>query len=271
MSSRSGRAAVLAFALLLLALAAPLAPGLSPSSDAAAYGGISIQLDRPTFAGKEQVVMCTLTVTGGPAEDGSANFSYKAEIVADNATGSLVTPSSGSSSTGVFKINVTMPKEAPQTIKVKVNATSKGGSPATSKYLEQEFEIKVVDPIVITATVYNMGSIDAKNVTARFFADGELLGSRVFNVTALSHTQLVYNWTFEKISSGKHVVTIYVDDPNELVEFSEGNNVYSLTIYVGNEGNPLGAVLTIGVIIASVFAGLMWLQKPPRRGTTKKF
>lgn len=256
-------------AMLLVALAAPLAPNLSLSSDSAAYGGISIQLDRPAFVGKEQTVMCTLTITGGPAEDGSANFTYTAEIVADNTTGSLVTPSSATSPSGVFKLNVTMPGEAPQTIKVKVNATSKGGSPLTSKYLEQDFEIKVVDPIVIAATVYNMGHADAKNLTARFYADGEYLGTRVFNVTAQSITRLVYNWTFERISEGKHVVTISVDDPNELVEFSEGNNVYSLTIYVGDEGNPLGAVLTIGVIIAAVFAGLMWLQKPPRRGTKK--
>jgi len=256
-------------AMLLAALAAPLAPHLSLSSDSAAYGGISIQLNRPAFAGKDQTVACTLTVTGGPAEDGSANFSYKAEIVADNTTGSLVTPSSASSSSGVFKLSVTMPSEAPQTITVKVNATSKGGSPLVTKYLEQEFEIKVVDPIIITATVYNMGSVDAKNLTARFYADGVLLGLRMFNVTALSASKLVYNWTFERISDGKHVVTITVDDPNELVEFSEGNNVYSLTIYVGDEGNPLGAVLTIGVIIAAVFTGLMWLQKPPRRGTKK--
>lgn len=255
--------------MLLCALAAPLAPQLSLSSDSAAYGGISISLSRPDFVGKEQTVMCTLTITGGPAEDGSSNFTYSAEIVADNATGSLVSPSTATSPGGVFKLNVTMPGEAPQTIKVRVNATSKGGSPIVSKYLEQDFEIKVVDPIVITATIYNMGNVDAKNLTARFFADGEFLGAKVFNVTALSLTRLAYNWTFERIGEGRHVVTIYVDDPNELVEFSEGNNVYSLTIYVGDEGNPLGAILTIGVIIAAVFAGLMWLQKPPRRGTKK--
>lgn len=267
--SAISRTGLLVAAIFMVALAAPVAPYLSLSSDSAAYGGISIQLDRPAFVGKDQTVMCSLTITGGPAEDGSANFSYDAEIVADNTTGSLVTPSSASSTSGLFKINVTMPGEAPQTIKVKVNASSKGGSPAVTKYLEQEFEIKVVDPIVITATVYNLGNVDAKNLTARFYADGELLGAKMFNVTALSVSKLVYNWTFEKISSGKHVVTISVDDPNELVEFSEGNNVYTLTIYVGDEGNPLGAILTIAVIIASVFAGLMWLQKPPRRGTKK--
>jgi len=65
------------------------------------------------------------------------------------------------------------------------------------------------------------------------------------------------------------VITIVVDDANKLVEFSNGNNVYSLTIYIADTGNPLGAVLAIGVIVLSVFVGLMWLQKPQKRG--KKF
>jgi len=256
--------AVLAILVLLGMLAIPAAVQLS--SEASAYGGISIQLDRPSFAGKSQSVACTLTLTGGPAEDGGGNYSYKAEIIADNTTGSSVNPSTASSASGVFKLNVTMPGYAPQTIKVKVNATSKGGSPVVAKSLEQEFEIKVVDPIVITATVYNIGDVDVRNVTTRFYADGTYLASRILNVTAGATATVSYNWTFESIRSGKHVVTIVVDDPNSMVEFSDGNNVYSLTIYVGDEGNPLGAVLTMGVIVASVFVGLMWLQKPAKRG-----
>jgi len=256
--------AALGMAFLVLALAAPM--GVQVSSEAAAYGGISIQLDRPSFAGKSQTVQCTLVLSGGPAEDGGGNYTYKAEIVADNSTGSSVNPSTASSASGVFSFNVTMPGYAPQTIKVKINATSKGGSPVATKYLEQEFDVKVVDPIVIAATVYNIGDVDARNVTARFYADGTYLASKIFNVTAGGTAKVSYNWTFEGIRSGKHVVTVAVDDPNRLVEFSDGNNVYSLTIYVGDEGNALGAVLTIGVIIASVFVALMWLQKPPRRG-----
>lgn len=255
-------------ALVFAALMATLAiPSAQLADDAAAYGGISIQLDRPSFAGKGETVACVLTISGGPAEDGiGSNYSYKAEIEADNATGSSINPTSASNSNGVFKLSITMPGEAPQKIRIVINATSKGGSPLVTKYLEQVFEMKVVDPIVITATVYNAGDVDARNVTAKFYADGMYLASRVFNVTAGSSATLSYNWTFDNIRSGKHVITVVVDDANQLVEFSTGNNVYSLTIYVGSESNPLGAVLTIGVIVASVFVGLMWLQKPQRRG-----
>ncbi|MBN1677161.1 MAG: hypothetical protein JW880_01340 [Candidatus Thermoplasmatota archaeon] len=254
----------LATAALLVMLVLPGMVQLA--SNAVAYGGISIQLDRPSFAGKGDTVVCTLTITGGPAEDGGGEYSYEAEIVADNSTGSSVSPDTGNSASGVFKLNVTMPGEAPQKIKIAINATSKGGSPQVTKHLEQEFEMKVVDPIIITATIYNRGETDARNATVKFYADGTYLASRVFNVTAGSSAVLTHNWTFDNIRSGRHVITVVVDDANDLVEFSTGNNVYSLTIYVGSEGNPMGAILTIGVIIASVFVGLMWLQKPQKRG-----
>lgn len=268
MSARWSALFAVALALLMAMLAFP-GEKMQVSTDVSAYSGISIQLDRPTFAGKSQKVECTLVISGGPAEDIGGNYSYRAEIVADNITGSSVTPTTATSATGTFRFNVTMPGEAPQTIKIKINATSKGGVPQVTKYLEQEFKMKVVDPILIKATAYNTGVVDARNVTARFYADGTYLAARIFNVTAGSSTTLFYNWTFESISSGKHVITVVLAGGNELVEFSTGNNVYTLTIYVGGGGNPLGAVLTIGVIIASVFVGLMWLQKPPKRG--KKF
>ncbi len=266
------RIPVLVALVLTLLMAATALPGPAQvTSDAAAYGGISIQLERPPFVGKDQTVVCTLTITGGPAEDDpdTRSYSYKAEIIADNETGSSLNPTTGNSPDGVFKLNVTMPSEAPQVIKIWINATSRGGIPSVVKHLEQEFEIKVVDPILISATVYNVGEVDAVNVTAKFYADGNYLASQTFNLSAGSSTRLFYNWTFDKIASGRHVITVVLDDSNNLVEFSEGNNAYSLTIYVGTQGNPVGAVLTIGVIIASVFVGLMWLQKPRRRG--KKF
>ena len=76
----------------------------------------------------------------------------------------------------------------------------------------------------------------------------------------------MYNWTFVKIDEGKHVVSVAIDDPNRIAEFADGNNVFSQTIYVGDVGNPVGAVLTMGVIIMSVLVALTYLQKPPKRG-----
>ena len=257
--------------LVMATLALVLAPiGLLVASlpNASAYSSVSVNLEYPTYAGKLQTVQCKLSVSGGPAGDLTGNYSYRAEIVAGNETGSSITPSSGSSADGVFYFNVTMPGAAPQKIKIKVNATSIEWRGKDSKSRVSEFEIQVVDPIVIRATVLNNGAIDASNVTARFYADGALIGTRVFNVSSHASVDLEYNWTFFRVDSGKHIITVTVDDPNNLAEFSDGNNVFSRTIYIGKQGNPVGAILTILLIIVSVLVVLMWLQKPVKRKKT---
>ena len=242
-----------------------LATTLPIAKNADAYSDISITVDCPTFAAKSDVVMCTLTVSGGPAGDVGGNFSYKAEIEADNITGSLISPSTGSSASGVFKLNITMPGYAPQSIMVKFNVTSEDAATGDSTEDTKDIRIEVIDPITLRATVYNTGSVDAVNVTAKFYGDGIYLGTRTFDIAAGNSIVLHYNWTWASISDGKHTATIVIDEANGLVEFSNGNNVCSLTIYVGDESNPLGAVLTVGVIIMSVFVFLTFLQKPPTR------
>ncbi|MGB2826022.1 MAG: hypothetical protein WBC49_05230, partial [Thermoplasmata archaeon] len=74
-----------------------------------------------------------------------------------------------------------------------------------------------------------------------------------------------YNWTWLNVGSGEHTVKVVLDDVDDLVEFSSGNNVYTLTVYIGKESNPIGAVLTVGVIIMFVFTFLTYLQKPARK------
>lgn len=254
--------------LLSLTLALPAAVMVGSAPGASGWSGITVDLDHPAFAGKGEVVSVTLTIAGGPAGDAGGNFTYKAEIKASNMTGASVSPNTATTETGLFRFNLTMPGYAPQKIKIVVNATSKART-LESRSIVVEFEMKVVDPIVIRAEVFNLGPVDARNVTAKFYADGMYLATRIFNVSAQSSTTVSYNWTFSTIKDGKHVVSVIIDDPSRIVEFSDGNNAYSLTIYVGEEGNALGALLTIGVIIAAVLFALMYLQKPIRRG--KKF
>lgn len=261
MSAHRPAAIVFVFALLLGFSGAAL---LGVSENASAYPPIEMSFDSPSFAGTLESVKCVLVVSGGPALEYGTNYTYKAEIVAGNKTGSSVAPSTGSSSSGMFNITVTMPGEA-QVIKVKINVTSKANDADDNVYKVREYEIKVVSPIVITATVHNTGAVDATNVTAVFYADGILLGDLVFDVPAGGSKVLVYNWTWANIADGEHVVTVIVDDEGELVEFSDGNNVYSMTVYVGSQSNPIGGVLTVAVIIMSVLVALMFMAKPQRK------
>lgn len=252
-------------ALLILTLASPALLAIPSMQNASAYSDLTLQFDGPGFAAKLEKVPCTLTVSGGPAGDVGGNFTYKVEIAADNKTGSSVTPSTGSSNSGVFRFNVTMPGEAGQTIKVSFNVTSK--DPATGDEVDKvkEFEIEIVDPITIRAVVYNVGSVEAENVTAKFYVDDTYLGKRVFDVPAGGSEELTYNWTWLNVDNGEHTVKVVLDDADDLVEFSSGNNVYIMTVYVGEESNPIGAVLTLGVVIMFVFTFLTYLQKPARK------
>ncbi len=235
------------------------------STNAAAYSPISVSVEVATAAEKSAVIPCTITIAGGPASDAPGNYSYKAEIIADNKTGSSVTSSTGTSSSGKFKLNITMPGYGPQTITLKVNATSKNSVTGDSVNKISEVTIKVVDPIILRVTVHNTGVVDAKNVTAKFYADGILLNTQIFNVSAGSSKVLKQNWTWVNIADGKHVVSVIIDDPNGIVEFSDGNNIYSMTIYIGEQSNPIGGVLTVGVIIMSLLLGLTMMTKPSRR------
>ncbi len=235
------------------------------STNVTAYSPITVSVEVAAAAEKSAIIPGTITIVGGPAADGSGNYSYKAEIIADNKTGSSVSPSTGTSSSGKFGLNITMPGYGPQTITLKVNVTSKNSATGDSISKIHEVEIKVVDPIILSVTVHNTGVVDAKNVTARFYADGILLNTQIFNVSAGSSKVLRQNWTWVNVANGKHVVSVVIDDPNGIVEFSDGNNVYSMTVYIGEQGNPIGGVLTVGVIIMSVLLGLTMMTKPVRK------
>lgn len=253
--------------LAMLSLTVPVsALGHLPGDARAAFSGIEVNLDRPSFAGTDQTVECTLTVRGGPAGDLGGNYSYSAEVVGTNTTGSSVVPNTATSQSGVWKLNVTMPSEGLQKIKIRINATSTASSGSSSDTFQADFTVTVVVPILIKATVFNTGAVDARNVTTRFYADGVLISTQSINVSAGGSQVVSYNWTFLKIKTGKHVVSVSVDEPNDLVEFSDGNNVVSRTIFVGKQSNAVGAIITGAVIIVSAMVFLMWIQKPARRG-----
>lgn len=260
------RSLVVVLMLIVATLFSALAlSDLAGESSATTYSDIDIRFDYPKFAAKSSKFQVNLTVSGGPAGDIGGNYTYKAEIVADNETGSSVSPTTATNQQGVFSFNVTMPGYAPQVVIIKLNITSREYKTREAVSVIREYRIDCVDPILIKATVYNRGPVAVSGAVAEFYADGVLLGSKTFDLGANASTVVQYNWTWREISDGKHTITVVLDDPNDLVEFSDGNNVLTLTIYVGEQSNPLGAVLTMLVIIMSVLVVLTFLQKPVRR------
>ncbi len=272
MTSRRLAGRLLLVVMLVAVLAMPGSLLSQTSSNAAAYSSISIVFDHPEFGAASKQVQCKITMYGGPAADLGGQYNWTADVTGSlNSTGSAIVPSVGAASeSGVWVVNVTLPGQGDQTVTVKIVGTSKASSSGASVTVSSEFEMKVVVPVVIKATVSNTGSVDANNVTAKVFADGVLLSTQIINVTAGSTATISYNWTFLKIKSGRHVVTVTVNDPSGVVEFSNGNNAFSQVIFIGTPGNPAGVALTIGVIIAAILVALMWLQKPLRRPLKKQ-
>ncbi len=262
---------LMAFVSLGLLVSLCLAGFAAPSSATAGpYSIIGIQVDHPAFAGTSDNVEVTITANGGPAGDVGGNYTVvDIKATGTNTTGFDWQPKSPSNEDGLFKINLSMPAEGGQTLTLTVNVTSRSADFEAQTYATFEFTIKIVQPIVLRALVYNTGTVEAKNVTANFFADGILIHTVEFNVSAGKSVALSYNWTSPNIKRGQHEITVTVDDPLKVVEFSDGNNVLTLTIFVGEKGNPAGAVLTVVLIIMIALFVLTYLQKPAKRA--KKF
>jgi hypothetical protein len=253
---------------LTILIGMSMAVAVKPSTDAAAYSGITVSVVNPSYAGLSETVVIQVFIVGGPAADIGGNYSYKdVKMTGANTTGWSVSPLTQTSESGAFKFNLTMPAEAGQKVTVTMNVTSTEWKTSVEKYSSAAFVVKVVEPIVITAQVFNMGVVDAVNATAKVYADGILMDTQQINVTAGSSYTIKYNWSFSSIRTGKHIVTVKIDDPNSIVEFNDGNNEYSLTIYVGSQANPAGPVLTVGLLIVIVIFVLTYMQKPViRRG-----
>ena len=265
------RALALAAVALMIALCfSSVAAVPVRNASAAPFSIIGILVQHPTFAGTSETVPIVITADGGPAADVGGNYTVS-EIKASgkNTTGFDYTPKSPSNQEGYFAVNLTTPEEGGQTITITVNVTSRSTDFDSSTYATFDFELKIVQPIIISAKVFNTGAVEAKNVTARFFADGAVIHTVEFNVSAGKSTDLSYNWTSLSIKRGQHTILVAIDDPNNVVEFSDGNNELTLTIFVGEQGNPAGAILTVVLIIMIVLFVLTYLQKPAKR--TKKF
>jgi hypothetical protein len=272
MSMRSSGARAFALVAMIFMVSLCFAGASSPVRDASAapYSIIGIQVSRPSFAGTSELVPITITADGGPAGDVGGNYTVtEIKIAGKNITGFDYQPKSPSNDNGFFRMNITTPGEGGQTVTFTVNVTSRSADYDAQTYETFDFELRIVQPIVISAKVYNTGDVEAKNVTANFFADGTLIHSVEFNVSAGLSTDLSYNWTSLNIKRGQHTILVTLDDPEEVVEFSNGNNELSLTIYVGEQGNPVGAILTVALILVGIVFVLTYLQKPAKR--TKKF
>jgi hypothetical protein len=259
--SRDGRLAVLFLSILLLSI---LAPMMSISSHAASERTaesmlIDIRLDGPDVVGAGLEEAFTLRISYAYPER-IQNFSYKADVTGDNVIGGAVTPANETSEAGIFLIKV-RGTTSPGKMTVRVNATAIEAG--ISWYRVKEFEIEVVKPIYVEAILVNDGEASVNNVSVKMLIDGELERTEHYNLSGGQSISLNFSWAPASISEGEHTITLVVNDPANVVDFSSGDNILTMEVYYSSSGNLLRGVLVIMIIFVAIILVLTVLQKKP--------
>jgi hypothetical protein len=251
-----------------------IAPVLSITAMAEDSNPLTIVLDGPTRVGIEEKHAYKIVITGGP-EGNNTTFSWKGTLSGEyKAEVTLVPGAAGPAKNGTFFFNMTAPANSGDiTITIEASANNPAGGNVTQS---KDFTIKVVDPIMLKATVKNIGNATAVNVPVVFMLnddpEDQLL---IYNTTvtlAPNATQTIdFNWTGYKIGSGKHTVLMEIDPNSTLVTFANGNKTMEQNIYFQVEGsNQYNVYLWVLAIALVILVFLIWRRPNPKRKKKKK-
>jgi len=243
-----------------------------PFAQAEAYDPLYAEIDGPQVVTTNSVTMYTLVMFGGPAEVGVGNYSYKATMTGSGDTyGSFFVPGTVEPTThGTFNINLTAPAE-PQTMTITIECSSASISQTVKTTIS--FQVKVVDPIVLSTTVKNTGEVGVVGVpiSLQVYQDGAWVEFHraAIDLAAGESYQYQYNWTAMDLSPGEHKVRMVLDPNNEIVTFEGGESVYETTIYYKMPGYDwVNTLMWVLVVALGVTIFLVWRR--PARGKKKR-
>jgi len=225
----------------------------------------------------------TIEITGGPAEEGG-NWSYEARVEGEDnkATTAKIDPVSDISSNNIFKINLTTSTKE-ETIILFVNGSSyiNESNKSWSGDFLKKMEVFRPIPLNITATIRNPTQINVEEAVISFYIRAKeqgsfrYLGNKTVNVPANSTTEVWMNWNASKDDEGEHIVQVRINEAGTILEFSDGDNIMELTIYIGDrpdrEMAPVmifnsGLVFFLDVLAFFFFLGAFWMRRQTIRG-----
>jgi hypothetical protein len=254
--------------VIILLLTTFLLLGAIPLVQAESYNPLYANLDGDMLVSTEGTAMYTLTVIGGPAEDGNGNYTYEAEITGSSVSDAEIDDSSGESAdSGIFTFNVTAPSVA-QTFYIVVNCTSYNDD--VTLYSNITFKVIAVEPVVITATITNNGEVSATGVplVLQLYESGDwvTLYNTTMDLDAGGSYDFSYNWTVENLESGEYRFRLVLDENNTVVTFEGGGSVYEKTVYYDVSGydwmNTMFWVLIIALAIVTFF---IWIRPDKKK------
>jgi len=247
--------------LLLCALVFPLTAIDARAADASESMYLTVKLEGPSLLGAGVEGQYVLRVWYFFKER-IDNYSFTASIVGDDVSGGAVSPNNGTSGKGVFNLTITGASK-PGTMTVRINASA--DEFGKTWYKVEEFDIEIVNSIVIKAAIENKGYAPVTNVSVKMLVDGTLIDERRVSINPISRVDLTFNWTFSSIPEGRHVITIIIDDPSGVAEFEEGNNVLTKEVYYVTSGNWLRGVLAIGIMFIAFVLIMTLLQRSAKK------
>lgn len=196
--------AMFAIAVLLAAALAGLAAWTdADESSAVSNHGISGDKDSTSTEGK-----LDFKISFSESDSyTSISITYSAKLT--NRSGSTqanaVSPSSGSLVNGVpEKLTVTAPKTA-GTYTLVVTYTEQIDDKKSETFTDEK-KIKVVNPVVLSLTVKNEGTVSLSDVTVYFYVDDKLVenSDTKLSVKAGEKATIKYNYGNADLSHGKH-------------------------------------------------------------------
>ena len=94
-------------------------------------------------------------------------------------------------------------------------------------------------PVVLSATVHNVGDADAACATVALYVDGTQAATAIVDVPAGGTAWVNFTWTARV---GDHVLTVKLDPRNLVAEWNENNNNASLNISVSRPTKPVAVI-----------------------------
>ncbi len=228
---------------------------LIPTNTSAAKK-VYVHITGPDVIGVGERNDYTITILGGPAEE-DGEWNYTAYLIGTNLTGAsplFTSPATESSNNNAFVVEVTSPS-IEQNIKLFVNGTSTKNDQTMWK--EETYEIKVVEPIIISATIQNAGELDIQNADVKFYVDSKYVGFETIDfLMANSSKDITHKWIVKSLSLGTHIVKITVDLNGDGV-IGEGDVVITQSFYKSGEKADYTWTIYIAIITAIMFTSLI--------------
>ncbi|MDH7508812.1 MAG: CARDB domain-containing protein [Methanomassiliicoccales archaeon] len=234
------------------------------SISAASYDPIYVSVDGRSCIATGEKSEYVIRVIGGPGEEPGGNFSFTAKLIGPSPAEAKVIPTNGKSPTGLFRVNVTAPPKA-QDMVLRINVSSVSANGTLVEKVTKDFPIKVLVPVVITATVVNDGNMSVKNIPVAIYADGSKIYETTINLDPKTSKTIVYNWTDPYMKPGEHVITVSIDPGNSLVKLDTGGTTFTATIFVGKTDYGLVNALLVGILLLSIFSSYLVYRRPKRR------